>query len=115
MHHPHLGLCLDTFHFYTGPSKLEDLGYLAPHNLFHVQFSDLADVPREFATDSHRILPGDGDIPLMPIVGRLREIGYDGYVSVEVMNPQIWQIPPRSVAEIAATALRKVLGQARME
>jgi len=30
------------------------------------------------------------------------------------MNPQIWQIPPRQVAEVAMTALRKLLGQASM-
>ena len=111
---PHLGICLDAFHYYVGPSKPDDLGLLNRENLFHVQFCDLADVPREFATDSQRILPGDGDIPLVPIVDRLREIQYEGYVSVELMNPQIWQIPPRQFGEIAVTALRKVLGLAAM-
>lgn len=111
---PHLGLCLDAFHFFTGPSKPEDLGYLTAENLFHVQFCDVADRPREFYTDSDRILPGDGEIALLPIVQRLVEIGYTGHVSVELMNPQIWQIPARSFGEIALTALRKVLGQATM-
>ena len=40
-----------------------------------------------------------------PIVAQLRQIGYDGYVSVELMNPQIWRIPPRQFGEIAMTAL----------
>src|SRR6185295_18833872 len=107
--------CLDAFHYYVGPSKPDDLGLLRRENLFHVQLSDVADVPREFATDSQRILPGDGDIPLTPLVDRLREIQYDGYVSVELLNPQIWQIPPRQFGEIAMTALRKVLGLAAMD
>ncbi len=111
---PHLGICLDLFHFYTGPSMTEDLAFLSKENLFHVQLCDLADVPRELATDSDRILPGDGDIPLQSLVARLQEIDYQGYVSIELMNPQIWQVPARSFGEIAATALRKVLGQARM-
>lgn len=111
---PQLGICLDAFHYYTGPSKPEDLQLLTRDNLFHVQLSDLADIPRELATDAHRILPGDGDIPLTPIVDRLQEIEYDGCVSVELMNPQIWQIPPRQFGEIAITALRRVLGQASM-
>ncbi len=113
--HPHLGICLDAFHFFTGPSKTEDLEYLSAANLFHVQLSDLAAQPRELATDADRILPGDGDFPLAEIVRRMVEIGYDGCVSLELMNPQIWSIPPRSVGEIGITALRKVLGQARME
>lgn len=111
----HLGLCLDLFHYYTGPSKFEDLAYLSNDNLFHVQFCDLPGTARELATDGDRILPGDGDFVIAPIVERLKEIDYRGYVSVELMNPQIWQIPPRSFGEIAMTALRKVLGQARMD
>lgn len=110
----HLGLCLDAFHFEVGPSKLTDLGLLSRENLFHVQLCDLADTLREFATDSDRILPGDGDIPLAPIVNRLREIDYAGHVSVELLNPRVFQVPARSFGEIAMTALRKVLGQASM-
>lgn len=112
---PHLGLCFDVFHYYIGPSKPEDLGYLTSDNLFHVQFSDLAGQARELASDADRILPGDGDFQLAPIVDRLREIGYPGCVSVELMNPQIWRIPPRQFGEIGMTALRKVLGLASME
>lgn len=112
--HANLGLCLDLFHYYVGPSKQEDLGYLTTENLFHVQLSDIADTPREFARDADRILPGDGDIPFEPIIDRLREIDYQGCVSIELMNPRIWQVPPRQFGEIAMTALRKVLGLASM-
>ncbi|MEX2115132.1 MAG: sugar phosphate isomerase/epimerase family protein [Pirellulales bacterium] len=111
---PHLGLCLDVFHYYTGPSKSEDLAYLTTENLFHVQLSDLAGVPRELASDADRVLPGDGDFQLEPIVAHLRSIGYAGYVSVELMNPQIWRIGPLQFGEVGMTALRKVLGQASM-
>ena len=58
---PSLGLCLDAFHFFTGPSKESDLAYLSNANLFHVQFCDVAGTPREFAVDADRVLPGDGD------------------------------------------------------
>lgn len=111
---PHLGICLDAFHYYCGSSKGEDLGYLTADNLLHVQLCDLADVPRELAGDGDRILPGDGDIPLQPILGRLREIGYQGCVSIELMNPLLWQVAPRQFGEIAFTSLRTVLGLASM-
>jgi 4-hydroxyphenylpyruvate dioxygenase len=111
---PHLGICFDAFHYYCGPSKGEDLGYLTPQNLFHVQLCDLADVPRELASDGDRILPGDGDLPLTPIVARLKEIDYRATVSIELMNQQLWQVPPRQFGEIAMTSLRKVLGLAQM-
>lgn len=112
---PHLGICLDAFHFFTGPSKTEDLGYLSAENLFHVQLCDLAGQPRELATDADRVLPGDGDFPLGPLIDALRAIDYRGCVSVELMNPEIWRIPPRQFGEVATTALRKLLGQASME
>jgi 2-keto-myo-inositol isomerase len=112
---PHLGICLDVFHFYLGPSQTADLKLLNARNLFHVQLADLADVPRELATDSDRILPGDGDFDLAPILDRLHQIDYQGCVAIELMNPQLWQVPPRQFGEIAMTALRKLLGQSAMQ
>jgi 2-keto-myo-inositol isomerase len=112
---PHLGLCFDVFHYYAGPSKAEDLAYLTRDNLFHVQLCDVAGTPREFASDADRILPGDGDFQLQPILDTLRAIDYQGHVSLELMNPQIWQVPARQFGEIGMTALRTLLGQASME
>ena len=76
---------------------------------------DTSGVPREFAVDADRILPGEGDFVLEPLLNRLRDIGYGGYVSVELMNPQIWRVAPRQFGEVAMTALRKLLGQASMD
>ena len=115
LNHPSVGICLDVFHFAVGPSKLEDLAYLTCENLFHVQVSDLPGTLRELATDSQRILPGDGDLPLQPFVDRLREIGYGGYVSVELMNHQMWQVGPLAFSEIAMRSVHRLLGQAGMQ
>ncbi len=111
---PNLGVAFDVFHYYTGPSKLEDLQLLTPRNVAFVQLCDLAGVPRELATDSDRILPGEGDFQLGPILDQLRRIGYDGWVSVELFNPELWKMKPVQVAEAAITALRRVLGLAGM-
>jgi sugar phosphate isomerase/epimerase len=107
----HVGLCLDLFHFFIGPSKFDDLALLSPENLFHVQVSDVADRPRELATDVDRILPGDGDFRLQPVFDHLRRIGYAGAVSLELTNPMFWQIAARQVGEIGLTALRVAMGE----
>jgi 4-hydroxyphenylpyruvate dioxygenase len=107
---PHLGLCLDAFHWHIGPSKTEDLAYLTADNLFHVQLCDLADTPRELARDAHRILPGEGDIQLAPLISRLRQINYRGCISVELMNPQLWHVPALQVADAAMAALKRLIG-----
>ncbi len=111
---PHLGLCFDAFHYYTGPSKYEDLAYLTKENLFAVQLCDLSGIAREMAGDGDRILPGEGDFQLVPILDHLRHIDYQGYLTVELMNPEIWKMKPVQVAEAAYTCLRMLLGQAAM-
>ena len=110
-----LGLCLDVFHYYTGPSKAEDLAGLTRENLLHVQVCDLAGTPRELASPSDAVLPGDGDFQWSVIIERLKEIGYEGYVSLEVLNPRMWGVPPLQLGEIGITAVRRLLGQASME
>ena len=109
---PALGICLDWFHYTVGPSKPLDLGLLTRDNLAHVQLSDIADVPREMASDADRILPGEGASPPDDLLRRLAEIGYAGAVAIELHNPALWRVPPRQFGEIAMTALRKLLGVA---
>ena len=111
---PSLGICLDWFHFSVGPSKVIDLHLLTPETIALVQLSDIADVPREMATDADRILPGEGNSPPQQLIAHLEAMKYDGPISIELQNPQLWQVPPRQFGEIAITALRKLLGQAEM-
>jgi 2-keto-myo-inositol isomerase len=106
---PNVGVVLDVFHYYTGPSKFEDLALLTRDNLAFVQVCDLAGVPRELAADADRILPGEGDFALGPIVRQLRAIGYDGWVSLELFNPTLWQVPLSQVAELGLGSLQRLL------
>jgi len=106
---PNVGVNFDVFHYYTGPSKLEDLGLLTPANLAFVQVCDVAGVPRELAADADRVLPGDGDFRLQPIIERLRVIGYAGWVSLELMNPTLWKAKATQVAELGLAALQRLL------
>lgn len=106
--HPALGICLDLFHFAIGSSKEEDLRAIDPAALLHVQLSDILATPRELAVDQQRILPGEGDLPVALVVDYLHEIQYPHWVSLEILNPQFWEIPPRQFGEIGMAALRVV-------
>ena len=108
---PHVGVCLDLFHYYTGPSKFEDLGYLSRENLAWVQACDLGGTPRELAGDADRIFPGEGDFQIGPILDHLGAIGYDGPVSLEVLNPSLWATPVDRVADFGHQALVRTLGR----
>jgi sugar phosphate isomerase/epimerase len=107
-----VGVCFDLFHYYTGPSKFEDLAYLSPENLFWVQVCDLAGTPREIAGDSDRILPGDGDFQLVPIFEQLKRVGFDGHVSLEVLNPSLWAVAAGALADAGLRAMARLLDAA---
>jgi sugar phosphate isomerase/epimerase len=107
------GVCLDLFHYYTGPSKLEDLAHVNRENLAWVQICDLSGTPRELAGDSDRILPGEGDFQIAAILELLGDQGYDGYVSLEVLNPKLWQVPAHRLADLGYQAVQRVLGPSR--
>ena len=106
---PNVGVCLDVFHYYTGPSKFEDLASLSKETLAFVQVCDVAGVPRELANDSDRILPGEGDFRLDPIMAHLRAIGYGGFVSLELFNPTLWKLKPAQVVALGLQAVERLL------
>lgn len=106
-----VGVCLDLFHYFTGPSKLDDFAGLPPGALAWVQVSDLSGTPREVAGDADRIFPGEGDLRLGPVMDLLPAIGYDGYVSLEVLNPALWSAPADFVADLGYKALTRVISR----
>jgi len=103
------GLLLDTFHFYLGGSRVEDLAAVSPEKIFLVHINDCMDVPMEELTDLHRVMPGLGIEPLTDIVALLVEKGYDGYYSLEIFNEEYWEADPRQVAADGLRALGRAL------
>lgn len=103
-----VGVCLDTFHFYAGVSKLEDLAELRPGEVEHVHFHDVPRaVPRELLVDADRIPPGMGVIPLSKVVDALRRIGYAGALSVELFDPVVQKSDPAVTARTCYAAVTR--------
>lgn len=59
------------------------------------------------ANDKNLKGPGFGDVDFRPILGTLRQVGYQGYVSVEVFN---FDEGPQVIAEQSLKNLRAALG-----
>lgn len=86
--HPRAQTIPDTFHMHLGGTPVEDLSKLAGSAIGIFQIADApAGIPREQLKDSHRVLPGDGVLPLVEALRRLRANGYAGAVSLELYNP----------------------------
>jgi len=106
---PNLGLLFDTFHFYAGISKMEDLRALDASTLALVHINDAAAKPHEIWTDADRVLPGEGVLPLREIMGIIKGKGYEGYCSLELFNKSLWDEDPFAVARRAHTNLSEFL------
>jgi len=106
--HPNVGVCLDTYHFFAGPSKTEDLDDLRRGEIAHVHFHDVpSSTPRERLTDPDRVPPGEGCIGLNQITAALRRTGYQGALSVELFGAEFHEGDPGRVAARCFKALRR--------
>ncbi|MBS3763233.1 MAG: sugar phosphate isomerase/epimerase [Planctomycetes bacterium] len=96
-----IGVLFDTFHFYMGISKVSDIRNLSGDDILLIHLNDCPDVYREIAEDGMRILPGEGAIPLQEILGAVRDTGYNGFVSLEIFNQDIWDLDVKHAAKIS--------------
>jgi sugar phosphate isomerase/epimerase len=68
------GLLLDTFHMNIEEASFEQSIRMAGDRIFHVHVAD-----------SNRWYPGAGHIPFVDILAGLQHVGYDGFVSAEIL------------------------------
>jgi 2-keto-myo-inositol isomerase len=99
-----VGLVIDTCHFYAGGSELGSIEQVEPKKILIFHINDVEDRPLETIEDAHRLLPGEGVIPLADILIRLKHIGFDGLCSVELFRPEYWERDPVELAAAARAA-----------
>jgi sugar phosphate isomerase/epimerase len=108
--HPNVRVMMDTYHFWGGVSKFEDLELLRDGELHHLHFEDVpADPPREIQGQPHRVFPGEGIAPLRRIVEVLKRKKYAGPASLEMFNPEIQAMDPYQVAMKARAAIEPLI------
>jgi 2-keto-myo-inositol isomerase len=107
-----VGLVFDTYHFYVGGSSWESLEKFDIERLLIVHINDVEDLPLEQLTDGHRLLPGEGVLPLTRILARLHARGYDGAYSLEVMRPAYRQREPQEYAQAGVVTIKEALRKA---
>lgn len=106
---PNVGMVIDTCHFYAGGSTLESIKQIDVRKLAVFHINDVQEMPKEKIEDANRLFPGDGVIPLKPIIDAVRATGFDGVASVEIFRPEYWQREPASVAREALQKSKHVL------
>lgn len=106
---PNVGLVIDTFHMYLSDSKLSDIGELKDRVfLVHVNDSERGD--KANLTDANRLFPGEGTIDLKAFAATIGRIGYDGFLSLELLRPEYWQRDAEEIARAGRDSLKRVFG-----
>lgn len=100
-----LGIVFDTYHFFTGGSTLDEINPESAHWIQLVHINDVEDKPVAAMTDGDRLLPGEGVLPLKPMLSAVARSGFDGAYSLEVMRPAY---RARPIAEYMLDARKKV-------
>ncbi|RKN85085.1 sugar phosphate isomerase/epimerase family protein [Paenibacillus ginsengarvi] len=92
---PNVGLLLDCYHWYTNGLGTEHITRLRAEQIVHVHLNDAPNVPVHEALDNGRLLTGEGVIDLVGFLKALKQTGYTGSASQEVLTQQ----PPQEPAE----------------
>lgn len=105
--HPKAKIIPDVFHMYIGNSGFNGLRHIRGDFIAIFQYNDAPAQPQKAQLkDEHRVYPGDGILPLGQCLRDLRDIGYNGCISLELYNPTYWQ---SDLAEVARIGLEKTV------
>jgi len=107
----HLGLVIDSYHWHAAGDSVEAIRRLPSEQLVAFHLSDATDVPLADLQDQERLLPGEGVIPLTPLLLAALDAGFDGFVGMEVLGPRIAEMDAEDYLREGMTALRGVLPQ----
>ncbi len=95
---------VDSWNVTYGPTTWTDLEQLDPERIAYVQFDDGLARVGDLETEAmeRRTYPGQGTFELERFATTLRERGFDGVVSLQILSAELRQLP---LAEFARTAL----------
>lgn len=98
-----LGTLVDTFHYSRVGVDMDTVCSIPKEKLYIVHINDSIEGEGEGLTDADRLYPTEGILDLSAYMNVLREIGYDGYLSVEVFNRDYWEEDVKTICSRAKT------------
>lgn len=111
--HPNFGILFDCYHFWSGPSKMEELDEVRPGEIVHAHLNDTPDLQWELLDLQSRVAPGEGVAPLAKMIEKLKAKGYEGPISVELFWPKYQQADPYGLAVELRKRAEPLLGQGK--
>ncbi len=107
---PDATIILDAFHTWNSGSSIEEYRSIPAAKISHYHIDDAGnDRPQMQQIDPDRLMVGDGPIDLKAELALLKEIGYDGCVSLELFNKDLWKKDPLEVLKLGLERVRSVM------
>lgn len=105
--HPHLGLCLDSFHILSRDVDPYAIETIPADKIFFLQLADAPALPMDvlYWSRHYRCFPGQGDLDVAGLVAHVLRTGYRGPLSLEVFNDIFRQAAAMRTAHDAMRSL----------
>jgi 2-keto-myo-inositol isomerase len=106
-----VGITLDAFNLYLYHKKndFSDMKMVPLDKVFVVHIDDSDDKPLEELDHCDRCFPGGGLIDLKNYIRTLKEMKYDGMVSVETFRPEYWGKDPEWVIRTGYETTKRLI------
>lgn len=112
--HPAFGLLLDAYHLKRSGSGGRGFADVPAEHIFAFQYSDVpATSPPGMLRPTDRLAPGRGRVRWSEVFALLAEKGYQGYLSYEAPNPELWARPAADAAREGAELTRALLADVK--
>lgn len=111
---PNGGIILDVWHYFRGPSSLDQVTEVDPASIMAIALCDAAAPEGDPVEDTtrRRILPGQGTFDLVGLLVALRDRGVIAPISVEILSEQQALLSVRDAARLSFAATIEVLKHA---
>ena len=108
------GIILDVWHYFRGPSTIQQLRALPPDKVVAVALSDAGPASGDPVEDTtrRRLLPGEGTFALVELLQELRDMQVSCPVSVEILSEHQATLRPDEAARTSYEAALRVLREA---
>ncbi|MFT4052495.1 MAG: TIM barrel protein [Microbacterium sp.] len=105
--HPHVGVCLDSFHILARGHDPAAIEGIPADRIFFLQLADAPAMSLDVLSWSrhHRLFPGEGSFDLTSFVAHVVRAGYTGPLSLEVFNDTFRQTDAAATAVHARRSL----------
>jgi len=93
---PNVGYVFDAYniYLYNGKNEYEGMKSVEKDKIFSIHLNSADDVPENERAQDKRCFPGSGVVDIASFLGTLKEIGYNGMISIETMRPSHWEETP---------------------